>query len=168
MGGWLGNYFAYTPGLEIVDNTTVRFDDDNEPQPDLALFKPVHVGGQARIDDEKYVAGGPELAVEVAASSVSYDAHVKKKVYQQFQVREYVLWRVQDEAIDWFVLRDNQYVAATPDESGLIASTQFPGLVLDVPAMLRHDLATVLARLQQAMASPTHADFVSLLGSGKP
>lgn len=163
MGAWLGTYFAFTPGLEIVDNTTFRFDDDNEPQPDVALFKSARAGGQARIDEDKYVAGGPELAVEVAASSVSYDAHVKKKVYQQFNVQEYVLWRVQDQAIDWFVLRDNQYVPATPDGTGLMASTQFPGLVLDVHAMLRHDLATVLGRLQQAMAAPAHAEFIKQL-----
>jgi Uma2 family endonuclease len=168
MAGWLAMYYAYTPGLKIFDNATCRLDDENEPQPDLALFKPAEIGGQARIDEEQYLVGGPELTVEVAASSVSYDAHVKKKIYQEFRVQEYVLWRVQDEAIDWFVLRDNAYVPATPDESGLVASTQFPGLVLDVPAMLRFDLATVLTRLQHAMASPTHVDFMKVLAGGKP
>jgi Uma2 family endonuclease len=168
MGTWLGTYFAYAPGLEIVDNTTFRLDDDNEPQPDLALFKPAHAGGQARIDQDKYVAGGPELAVEIAASSASYDTHVKKDLYLRFNVQEYVVWRVYDEAIDWLVLRNGGYEPLSADESGLTTSTQFPGLVLDVPAMLRFDLATVLTRLQQAMSLPAHAEFVRLLGAATP
>lgn len=35
---WLGNYKVATPGIELADNTTVRLDLDNEPQPDVALF----------------------------------------------------------------------------------------------------------------------------------
>src|SRR3954453_8208813 len=31
---WLGFYRAYTPGVRIGDNSTVRLDLDNEPQPD--------------------------------------------------------------------------------------------------------------------------------------
>jgi Uma2 family endonuclease len=165
MAGWLAMYFAYTPGLQIVDNTTFRLDDDNEPQPDLALFKPAYAGGQARIDEDKYVAGGPELAVEIAASSASYDTHVKKDLYLRHKVQEYVVWRVYDEAIDWLALRDGAYEPLSADESGLISSTQFPGLVLDVPAMLRFDLATVLTRLQQAISSPAHLNFVRLLAA---
>jgi Uma2 family endonuclease len=165
MAGWLSTYFAYTPGLEITDNTTVRLDDDNEPQPDLALFKKVGAGGQARIDEDKYVAGGPELAIEIAASNVSRAAHMKKDLYLQFRVQEYIVWRVDQKAIDWFVLHNGIYEALSADETGLISSLQFPGLVLDVPAMLRLDLATVLTRLQQAIGSPAHAEYVQRLKS---
>src|SRR5438445_7444659 len=35
---WLGVYRALTPGIRVSDNTTVRLDMDNEPQPDGLLF----------------------------------------------------------------------------------------------------------------------------------
>ncbi|MBL8735178.1 MAG: Uma2 family endonuclease, partial [Planctomycetes bacterium] len=66
LGFWLGFYCAVTPGLLVANNTTVRLDLDNEFQPDLLLCVPEHAGGQARIDADDYVAGAPELVVEVA------------------------------------------------------------------------------------------------------
>src|SRR5438552_1465531 len=38
LGTWLGVYAAETPGIECCDNSTVRLDLDNEPQPDLVLI----------------------------------------------------------------------------------------------------------------------------------
>jgi len=46
---WLGNYQVATPGTELADNTTVRLDLDNDPQPDVALFLDPTVGGQVQI-----------------------------------------------------------------------------------------------------------------------
>src|SRR5260221_14236243 len=34
---WLGNYVAYTPGVEGGDNGTLKLDLKNEPQPDAFL-----------------------------------------------------------------------------------------------------------------------------------
>src|SRR5437762_3125295 len=39
LAGWLAVYAAETPGLHCCDNSTVRLDLDNEPQPDLVLMK---------------------------------------------------------------------------------------------------------------------------------
>src|SRR5712691_10286887 len=39
LGTWLGHYVSETPGVECCDNSTVRLDLDNEPQPDLVLIK---------------------------------------------------------------------------------------------------------------------------------
>src|SRR5918912_4518761 len=55
MIGWLVQYAAGTPGVEVGDNSTVRLDLDNEPQPDCLLFiQPGH-GGQVRFDEEGYI-----------------------------------------------------------------------------------------------------------------
>ena len=97
--------------------------------------------------EDGYIVGPPHLIVEIAASSVSYDLHEKKEAYRRNGVPEYVVWRVLDEAIDWFRLRDGQYVLIEPDADALIESDQFPGLRLHVPSMLAGDLAAVLARL---------------------
>src|SRR5437016_8920695 len=46
LGTWLGTYAAETAGLGCFDNSTVRLDLDNEPQPDLVLIKLPAKGGQ--------------------------------------------------------------------------------------------------------------------------
>ena len=79
------------------------------PQPDAFLMIKPERGGQARITDDDYVEGAPELIAEIAASSVSYDLGKKLHAYRRNGVREYVVWRVQDREIDWFVLRERKY-----------------------------------------------------------
>jgi hypothetical protein len=71
-----------------------------------------------------------------------------KEAYRRNGVREHVVWRVQDEAIDWFHLQDGQYVLVGPGDDGLIESEQFSGLTLHVPSMLSGDLSAVLARVR--------------------
>src|SRR5437773_4970743 len=46
--GWLVQYAAGTPGVDVSDNTTVRLDLDNEPQPDALLLIAPTCGGQTR------------------------------------------------------------------------------------------------------------------------
>lgn len=159
---WLGVYESATPGVESSDNTTVRFDEDNEPQPDVSLAIDANLGGQSRLDDDEYVAGPPELLAEVASSTVSYGMHDKLHVYRRQGVREYLVWRVRDREIDWFRLDEGRYVPLARDASGTVKSEVFPGLWLD-SAMLRSDLARVLAVLQEGIASPEHASFVASL-----
>ncbi len=159
---WLGVYRAGTPGVEGGDNSTLRLDPENEPQPDAFLRILPAFGGQSR-NSGKYVAGAPELIVEVAASSVSYDLHDKLRAYRRSEVREYIVWRAGDRAIDWFVLRDDRYERLAADTEGRYESEIFPGLWLDPAALLRGDLAQVIAVLQQGLASPEHAEFVDRL-----
>jgi Uma2 family endonuclease len=165
---WLGHYEAHTPGVEASGNATVRLDLDNEPQPDALLFIDPACGGQARIDADGYIEGGPELVAEVAASSASYDLHAKLRVYRRNGVREYIVWRVLDREIDWFVLRAGQYERLSLDAAGLYRSEVFPGLWLDPTALLRGDLATVLAVAQRGPATPKHAAFAARLRPPSP
>ncbi len=163
MAVWLGTYEARTPGLLMADNSTVRLDLDNEPQPDVQLFIDPALGGQATLSDDDYVEGAPELVVEIAVSSASYDLGVKKHAFRRNGVREYVVWRVLDREIDWFVLREGAYEAMARDTSGLYRSEVFPGLWLDVAAMLSGDLAAVLDVLQQGLDTPEHSALVERL-----
>jgi hypothetical protein len=116
--------------VESCDNATVRLDLENEPQPDGFLRILPQCGGQSRNDDE-YVGGAPELVAEIAVSSVSIDLHKKLRVYQRNGVREYLVWRVSDSAIDWFGLRGGQFERLPPGETGRYRSEVFPGLWLD-------------------------------------
>ncbi len=149
---WLGAYRAATPGVRGGDNGTLRLDLKNRPQPDAYLRIIPESGGQTRIDNDGYVAGAPELVAEVAASSVSYDLHVKLNCYREHGVKEYVVWRVYDNAIDWMVLRGDNY-EALPVKNGIYQSEIFPGLWLDADAMIRGDVALVHQVLQNGVSS---------------
>jgi Uma2 family endonuclease len=159
IGTWLGVYWSATPGVTPADNSTVRLDLDNEPQPDALLNIDPRCGGQVQ-EVDGYIVGAPELVVEVAASSASIDRNTKLRVYRRNSVREYLIWRVLDNAIDWFVLRQGQYDSLTPHPDGTLRSEVFPGLWLDVDALLRWDMAQVLRVLQRGLASAEHAAFV--------
>jgi Uma2 family endonuclease len=124
------------------------------------LFIEPDRGGQCGLDDDGYLEAAPEFVAEVASSSVSYDLHDKFDLYRDAEVREYLVWRVNDAAIDWFVLADGEFVPLTADEQGTLCSRVFPGLWLDAPAMLRRDRKAVIARLEQGLATTEHADFV--------
>lgn len=145
---WLGTYAIRTPGVRFGSDGTLLLDGGNEPQPDAVLWRPA--SGAARLTDEGYLEGAPQLVVEVAASSVSYDLHEKKEAYRRNGVGEYIVWRVLDAAIDWFRLKDGTYARIEPGADGVIESEQFPGLRLQVAGMLAGDLTAVLAEFQGA------------------
>jgi Uma2 family endonuclease len=163
--GWLGFYRAYTSGLLAGNQCTVRLDQDNEVQPDCLLM--IENGGQAIVDSDDYVAGAPELIVEVAASSASIDMHDKLAVYLRNRVPEYLVWRVYEKAFDWFRLQNDAYAQMPVDEAGVIRSEVFPGLWLAKDALLSGDFARVLAVLQQGLATSEHQAFVARLAQAE-
>jgi len=161
--GWLFLYRARTPGVKLGDNSTVHLDLINTPQPDAVLFIEPEHGGQVKIDAEGYIEGAPDLVAEVAASSASYDLHDKLRAYQRNRVREYIVWRVFDHQVDWFVLREDRYERLSPEQDGTLHSTIFPGLWLDASALLSDDFDRLLGVLQHGLDSPEHARFVARL-----
>ena len=154
---WLGTYSAASPGVDLGDNVTVRLDQTNEVQPDalLRLEK-----GQSRISADDYIEGAPELVAEIAASSAAIDLHRKLSAYLRSGVQEYLVWRTLDEQLDWFELREGEYVPLEPDEQGILRSRVFPGLWLAVTPLLAGDLALVLAELHKGLAADEHTAFV--------
>lgn len=160
---WLKHYKRFTPRTRCGTATSLRLDLDNEPQPDSCLFVDPNYGGQARIDTEGYLTFAPDFAGEVAASSASYDLHDKLDLYRRFKVREYMVWRVLDEAIDWFYLRGGRYHSIEQDQDGIQRSRVFPGLWLDSTAMIHGDTDTVIKVLEKGLATKEHAAFVAKL-----
>jgi Uma2 family endonuclease len=160
---WLGKYETNTPGVEAGDNGSIRLDLDNEPQPDAFLIIRPERGGQVRISEDDYIEGAPELVAEVAASSVSYDLGKKLDAYRRNGVLEYVVWRVLDRQVDWFVNRGGRFELTLPAADGILRSSVFPGLWLDPAALVRGDKATGKAILQQGLDSAEHAEFVARL-----
>jgi len=161
--GWIVAYEAATPGVEVLDNTTVRLDLDNEPQPDALLR--IETGGQSRISEDDYIEGAPELIVEIAASTASYDLHQKFNVYRRNGVQEYLVWRVYDCQFDWFKLNEGEYIQLEPNRDNIICSQIFPGLWLDKVALLAGNLAKVLAVLQAGLSTGEHQEFVKRMSA---
>ena len=160
---WLAFYQDATPGVQGGSDSSIRLDPRNEPQPDVVLFIDPACGGQLRVDEQGYLSGAPELAVEISSSSVSIDLHAKFEVYRRNGVREYLVWRVLDAEVDWFVLREDKYDRLKSGEAGILKSEVFPGLWLDAAALVRGDLKRVREVLGQGLASPEHAAFVARL-----
>ncbi len=161
--GWLLVYSAATPGVDVQDNSTVRLDIDNEPQPDALLRIEPEVGGNSRIGEDDYIEGAPELIAEIAASSASYDMNAKLNAYRRNGVQEYIVWQIYENRLDWFRLHEGRYVSLEPDAEGVIRSQIFPGLWLSVNALREGNLAEVLAVLQQGLQTAEHQAFVERL-----
>jgi Uma2 family endonuclease len=160
---WLGVYEAATPQVEMGIEPTVRLDIDNEPQPDGVLLISSESGGQSTLSEDGYLEGTPELVVEIAASSAAIDLGDKKRAYRRNGAQEYIVWQVFEQKIDWFSLQDGDYVSLLPDRQGIVCSQVFPGLCLDISAMLQGDLQRVLVTLQAGINSAEHQAFVQQL-----
>ncbi len=161
---WVGNYSLQTPGTEAGLDATLQLDAENDVQADIYLLIDPQHGGRCRFTDDDYIIGGPEFVVEIAASSASRDLHQKFHVYRRSGVKEYVVWKTLENEIVWFRLQDELYVEVEP-EDGIIRSTVFPGLWLDVTAMTAGNLKGALETLSRGIASPEHAGFVQQLAS---
>jgi hypothetical protein len=168
FNGWVFVYKAFTPGVEAGDNSTLReLLGTTQPQPDLCLRIIEACGGQSRIDAEGFLHHSPEWLGEVSASSASFDLNKKLRVYEQNDVLEYVVWRVEEQAIDWFLLKDGHFEAMPISKEGYYKSKVFPGLWLDPQALIEGDLIKVIEVVQQGIASPEHQRFVKKLQSRK-
>lgn len=158
---WLGTYKARTPGCDGLTDATALMESD-APQPDIALRVLPSFGGQSR-NEGAYLAGAPELIVEVAASSRARDLGPKSQLYLKAGVREYLSVLVEEERIIWRELYEDTWRDIASDGTGILRSRVFPGLWLDEPAMWRRDLAQVLDVLGQGMASAEYTAFAQSL-----
>lgn len=163
IAGLLANYIAATPGTDGGDNATVRLDAENVVQPDALLRLDEKHGGQSRETADDYLQGAPELVIEIAASSASYDLHDKLRVYRRNGVQEYGVLLALEQQTVWYRLNEGRYDEVRPDADGIIRSQAFPGLWFHSDSLWADDLSGLLAALQTGLASPEHAAFVASL-----
>src|SRR4051812_4970632 len=161
LSTWLGVYAAYTPGCEGVTNSTWLMAEDC-PQPDADLrILPEYGGGSGM--EGAYAAGAPELITEISLSRRSVALGARLELYRSAGVREYLVFLVAPRELRWYRLVGDTYQLATFSADGILRSEVFPGLWLDVAALLEGDMAHVLTVLQQGLQSPEHAAFVAAL-----
>lgn len=161
VNGWLFVYQLKTPGIQCFDNATVILSAESEVQPDCSVVLPLVCGGRCQ-NNEGYLTGPPELAVEVASSSEAYDLHAKYRVYESAGLPEYLVVLLREKRVLHFVLSDGRYAELPADEKGVLRSQRLAGLWLDGPALLTGNAGRLIATLEQGLASPEHARQVAL------
>ena len=109
----VGSIFAFlrdktrdTGGRVYVAPLDVRFNDENNTQPDVLLI----TAGRTHLIGDKRIEGAPDLVVKVISpGSVRMDRVVKFRLYERFGVREY--WLIDPEGVaEVFALRDGRFV----------------------------------------------------------
>lgn len=160
---WLGSYAIATPGTGAGTNSTAQLGPDDVPQPDALLLIRPEYGGRVGIDAKGYVTGPPEFVGEVAASSKSIDAGAKRDSYRRYGVLEYLVWRTEEAALDWWVLEDDDYLPLPADKRGILRSRAFPGLWLNSETLLSLDGPAVMKTLQAGLTSKAHQKFAATL-----
>jgi Uma2 family endonuclease len=165
LGTLFFTYEGNTPGVESGDNTTILLGEEGEPQPDLFLRILPEYGGQSRTTADDYVAGAPELIAEIAHTNRAIDLHAKRDDYTRYGVCEYLVVCLRENRLRWFDLRANQELQ--PDADGVFRIRTFPGLWIHGEALLAKDYHRLMAALQQGLAMPEHAAFVSRLAAAR-
>ncbi len=69
-------------------------------------------------------------------------------------------FEVNDSQLDWFQLREGEYIPIIPNADGILCSEIFPGLWLDRNALLAGDMAQVLRILQSGLGSEEYQNFL--------
>lgn len=162
ISAWLAVYAAYTPGCDAANNATTYMLEEDAPQPDVQLRILPEFGGRTR-QEGIYIGGASEFIAETCLSRTSYDLHQKLELYRQARVPEYLAVLLRENEVRWHRLRGNAYELLPASPEGIIRSEEFPGLWLNVPALLAGDMAQVLATLQQGIDLPEHRAFVERL-----
>ena len=75
--GWFGTYKAYSPNVEVGNNTSVILDANNEVQPEALLPKK---DGACIMDANEHLQGPPELVGEISNTTLNFDTNEKKEV----------------------------------------------------------------------------------------
>jgi Uma2 family endonuclease len=164
VAGWLFHYRRKTPGLGGAANATTYLSTIDEVQPDQQLRILEDLGGSTR-GEHGFVAGPPELIVEIGMSSRSYDLGEKKDSYERTGVREYLFLGSVPEEVFWFARREGRFHELSAGIDGLYRSEAFPGLWLDPSALFVGELDALIAGLERGLATPEHAEFVARLAA---
>jgi hypothetical protein len=162
---WIKHYQWATRGVQASWHVSVLLDDQAEPEPAAVLRILPTCGGQTH-NAGTYIAGAPELVVEVASATTrATDLGPKHQDYQRAGVLEYLVVARGPDEVSWSIHRDGQFVPLPPGPDGVFRSEVFPGLWLDTQAVFAAEPGRLIATLDRGLATPEHASFVAHLAS---
>jgi hypothetical protein len=163
----LGRYELDIGGVHALSGPTILLNGLNEPEPDGVLRINEACGGSSRVGPGGFVQGPPELFAEVAYGGESIELHEKREEYAAAGVCEYVVILLREQALRCFRFEDGTYVDFPADADGVWRSRVFPGLWLNIDALLRLDGPALLKTLEQGLKTPEHAAFVQKLQAAR-
>ena len=100
----LSNNLINTSCKIFVAPLDVYFEEKNFTQPDVFV-----VCDKSKIT-EKNIQGAPDLIIEVLSPSTQLkDRREKRYLYERFGVKEYILVYPQQEIVERYILKDNEY-----------------------------------------------------------
>ena len=85
----------------------------------------------------------------------------KRMDYENAGVLEYMVLCIEERELHWFHFPSRRMIR--PDRQGVARSRVFPGLWVDVPALLARQKARLVEAVRLGLASPAHAAFVRRL-----
>ena len=130
-----------------------------DPEPDALMFISPDAGGRCQIVPGDYLEGAPELVAEISASTIAKDLGRKLQIYEEYGAEEYIVCLTETDEIRWFRLRNGKYQRLVADAQGILRSEVFPGLWLDVPAIIGGDMRRALEVLAHGLATAEHEAF---------
>ena len=164
--GLLVAYEVETPGVEVGDNSTAQIDDDHDPQPDAYLLVLPEYGGQVEFTESDFIRNAPEMIVEIAGHSLATDLGRKKAIYEADGCREYLVWATDERRFYCFRNGTGGFEEVSGGtHDGVFRSVVFPGLWIDMKALLADDLRAAMTTLRRGLESTEHAAFASELAS---
>lgn len=148
LGSWLRHYAEAVGNSEVLSSGTWLLS-GSSPQPDCALIRERPAMGESG----KYPDVVPDLVIEVAYSSRSYDLGPKLDLYRRSGVPEYLCVLLEEQRVEWRALRGTRYELLQPDSGGTLRSKRLAGLWLDTTALFPPDFQRLLAALERGIAS---------------
>jgi hypothetical protein len=158
-------YASQTPGVQVASHATAILGEESESRPDLAMRLLPEYGGQSRLNVDQYEEGAPELLAEIAHSTRAIALHQKRRDYERAGVIEYMVLCIEERELRWFHFPSGEMLM--PNRRGVCHSRVFPGLWLDVPALLERDTNRLLATVRRGLGSREHAAFVRRLRTSR-
>ena len=159
---WFAQYIQHTPLVKMSITPSVRMDQRNQPEPDMTL-RITSANLQRSVREGNLLRGAPELVVEVSITSAAHDRGAKRDLYERMGVQEYLIYRPEEQLLEWFHLRDGSYQPLTADSNGIFRSEVFPGLWLNSQGLIEEAPSLLLQSVQQGITTPEHAAFVARL-----
>ncbi|MGD0092096.1 MAG: Uma2 family endonuclease [Planctomycetota bacterium] len=160
---WLWTYAEGTKGCQAGDSAAWSLLAEL-PQPDHFLRILPGCGGQSFIEAEFY-RGAPELIVEVAPSGDECSFPQNKALYAKAGVRESLAVLLEEKEVSWEGWAGDNYAALAQSPDGIRRSLFFPGLWLDVQALLDGNAARLIQVLELGLQTAEHTEFVARLGA---
>lgn len=160
---WMKSYALLTPGTRMEVDTMIVLAWDTVPQPNIVLRVLPENGGKSRMTDTEILTAAPELIVDFTTGHQTFDIRDRLGAFRRQGVVEYLIWWADGQKLDWYCLDRGKYSLNLPDSNGVLTSHSFPGLRLNLSALLNRNSAAVMTTLRRSLESPEHAAFLTRL-----